>query len=120
MSNVLGIWGEVPEENQEWYENTQIPEATKRLGTRAFHFQAAENMFPEEHAQSATSFTLYDPIVWAQTSSPAQEALTLAGSTSDATKNIALEARYHTCDWEEKAPDFSGGTQPRRKIAKLC
>ncbi|KAK7190591.1 hypothetical protein PSPO01_03566 [Paraphaeosphaeria sporulosa] len=108
MSKVLGIWGEVPEENQEWLENTQIPEAAKRLGTRALYFQAGENMFPEENAQTATSFTLYDPLESADSQLSPEQGLSPANSSIDALKDVILEAQYHTCQYEDKAKSFSG------------
>ncbi|KAF2439915.1 hypothetical protein P171DRAFT_500734 [Karstenula rhodostoma CBS 690.94] len=108
MSKLLGVWGEVPEENQEWHENTQIPEATKRLRTRAFHFQAGENMFPEENAQTATSFTLYDPLESAESQLSTEQSLPPAGSSSDALNDVLLQARFHTCEFEDKAEAFSG------------
>jgi hypothetical protein len=108
MSKVLGIWGEVPGEKQEWFENTQIPEATKRLGTRAFYFQAGENMFPEENRQTATSFTLYDSLESPDSQLPIEQTLQCAGS-GDALKNVFLQAQYHTCQLEEMAKSFSGG-----------
>jgi hypothetical protein len=110
MSKLLGIWGEVAEENQEWHEQTQIPEATMRLGTRAYHFQAGENMFPDEHAQTATSFTLYDPLASAGSQLSTEQILSPAGPNSDAPEDVVLDARYYTCEFEDKAEGFSGGT----------
>jgi hypothetical protein len=110
MSKLLCIWGEVPEENQEWHEQEQIPEATKRLGTRAYYFQAGENSFPDEHAQSATSFTLYDPLESAEPQSLAEQSLPPVGLDSDALNDVVLEARYYTCEFDDKAKAFSGGT----------
>ncbi|KAL1596567.1 hypothetical protein SLS60_009215 [Paraconiothyrium brasiliense] len=109
MSKILGIWGEVPEEDQEWHEDTHIPEATKRLGTRAFHFRAGENMFPEDHAQTATSFTLYDPLESTEPQSSTEQSLPLSGLSSDALKDVLLEARCYTSQFEDKAKEFSGG-----------
>ncbi|KAJ4351911.1 uncharacterized protein N0V89_007255 [Didymosphaeria variabile] len=108
MSKILGIWGEVPEENQEWHQKMQIPEATKRLGTRAFHFQAGKNMFPEDHAQTATSFTLYDPLESTESQSSIEQSLPLSGLSSDALKDVLLEARSYTSHLEDKAKEFSG------------
>lgn len=109
MSKILGIWGEIPEENQEWLENTQIPEATKRLGTRAFYFEAGVNMFPEEHRQTATSFTLYDSLESPALQLPVEQNLLSASSIDDALKDVVLQARYHTCELDVKANSFSGG-----------
>ncbi|KAF9732559.1 hypothetical protein PMIN06_005658 [Paraphaeosphaeria minitans] len=108
MSQLLGVWGEVPEENREWLENTQIPEATKRLGTRAFYFEAGENMFPEENAQTATSFALYDPLESADAQLSTEQSLSPASWSSDVPKDVVLQAQCHTCQFEDKAKFFAG------------
>ncbi|KAJ4299987.1 hypothetical protein N0V90_005235 [Kalmusia sp. IMI 367209] len=108
MSKILGVWGEIPDEHLEWHEDKHVPAATKRLGTRAFHFEAGENAFAEEHKQTATSFTLYEGLESTEPQSFAEQTLPQADSLSDVPKEALLNARYYTCTMMEQAKDFTG------------